>query len=77
MSAQTIRSRPDRLFSPTWVLRFTNAELLEEFGNTYEQRKRGDEPGLMRRLDVLYDEIQRRYATGTMTDDDWDYVPAQ
>jgi len=57
---------------PTWVLQLTNADLLDAFGTAYDATAtRVDDPNLIRRLDVLHDEISRRERTGMLTDDDW------
>jgi hypothetical protein len=64
--------KTSREFRPAWVLQLTNAQLIDAFGEAYEAREtRDDAPDLMRRLDVLHDEISRRYSAGMMTDDDW------
>jgi hypothetical protein len=57
---------------PVWVCRLTNAQLLDEFGTADDARQhRGDAPDLIRRMDVLADEICRRERAGTFTEDDW------
>jgi hypothetical protein len=55
-----------------WALQLSNVGLINAFGAAYACREvRGDAPDLMQRLDVLSDEIDRRYSAGTITDDDW------
>jgi hypothetical protein len=57
---------------PTWVLQLTNADLTDAFGTALDAREtRNDAPDLMRRLDVLSEEISRRNWSGMLTDDDW------
>jgi hypothetical protein len=64
--------RHQRLLSPTWVLQLTNAELLDAFCKADDARETRDGAlDLMRRMDVLHDEITRREFAGTFTEDDW------
>jgi hypothetical protein len=57
---------------PTWPLRLSNAELVDEFSRALDARGPGELPAaLMLRIDILYDEISRREHIGTMSDDDW------
>jgi hypothetical protein len=54
------------------VLQLTNADLTDAFGTALDAREtRNDAPDLMRRLDVLSEEISRRNWSGMLTDDDW------
>ena len=62
--------------SPTWPLRLSNAELGAEFERTYDERGPREPPALLRRLDILHDEIRRRERIGTWTDDDWKQRPS-
>ena len=65
-------NRQERLFSPTWVLKLTNDELGGALDAAHEEaRKRWGEANIMRRLEVLGDEISRRENIGTWTEDDW------
>jgi hypothetical protein len=65
-------TRHQRLFRPTWVLQLTNAQLIDAFGTALDAREtRDDAPDLIRRMDVLSDEISRRECDGTLTGDDW------
>jgi hypothetical protein len=65
-------NRYQRLFRPAWVLKLTNKELIEAFGAADDCREaRGDAPDLLRRMDVLHNEISRRERGGTLVDDDW------
>ena len=62
--------------SPPWVCRLTNAELIDELGTADDARQhRGEAPDLLRRMDVLADEIHRRELAGTLTDRDWKKPP--
>jgi hypothetical protein len=60
------------LFRPAWVLQLTNADLIDAFGTALEAREtRNDAPDLMRRLDILSEEISRRERSGMLTENDW------
>jgi hypothetical protein len=64
--------RHQRLLSPTWVLQLTNADLIDALGTALEAREtRNDAPDLMRRLDILSEEISKRECSGMLTEDDW------
>jgi hypothetical protein len=52
-----------------WPLRLSNASLIREFEAAYEACGRGT--GAEARREILHEEISRRYANGTMIDDDW------
>ena len=62
-----------------WTAYLSNAELVDQFCEaveTYFARRGADD--VVRRLDVLGNEISRREAAGLLTDDDWrvDGAPA-
>jgi hypothetical protein len=57
---------------PAWLSGLSNAALLIEFETALDAREeRCDAPDLMRRLDVLNDEISRRECSGLLTERDW------
>jgi hypothetical protein len=65
-------NRRERLLRPAWVLQLTNDDLGDAFHIAYEEAgKRWGQPNMMRRLEVLGDEISRRENIGTWTQDDW------
>jgi hypothetical protein len=58
--------------NPAWVLQLTNADLIDALGTALEAREtRNDAPDLMRRLDILSEEISRRESSGMLTENDW------
>jgi hypothetical protein len=62
----------DLRIRPAWVLKLTNAGLTDAFGSALDAREtRNDAPDLMRRLDILYEEISRREWSGMLVEDDW------
>jgi hypothetical protein len=64
--------RHERLLRPAWVLKLTNDELGDALDAAHKEAgKRWGEANIMRRLEVLGDEISRREAIGTWTEDDW------
>jgi hypothetical protein len=57
---------------PAWLSGLSNAALLIELETALDAREeRCDAPDLMRRLDVLNDEISRRECNGLLTERDW------
>jgi hypothetical protein len=57
---------------PAWLSGLSNAALLIELETALDAREgRCDAPDLMRRLDVLTDEISRRERSGLLTERDW------
>jgi hypothetical protein len=65
-------NRHERLFNPTWVLKLTNDELGGALDAAHQEAgKRWGQPNMMRRLEVLGDEISRRENLGTWTEEDW------
>jgi hypothetical protein len=66
---EDIMNRSERLFRPAWVLQLSNAELGDAFSSAFTASEtRWGEANMMRRLEVLSNEIDRRELAGTWTD---------
>ena len=56
-----------------WVLKLSNAALIDEFDALLDIEPR--DTGAALRLEIIHEELYRRERAGDMTDDDWIMPP--